>query len=253
MLNHLANSLQGEPTPSPPPQTPSEIQTLSTDIITIAPKMAPSLSVASEVNNNTVPNVCMTSAPTTNGLHSSPNKVLGGLQVIPSRLPSGEVAFVIPGNMLTNGQMPGYVIPVYTGTTTMMTSAGALTTQAFPSVPVQTVLTSGVPVTTGTLTSGPASSAVLPTTPLVVLPSIVPSVPSVRTHPQMGATTSSPSPQNAVASSPQSVSSLDETDKQDEAKAEVPEIKHEVLPEQNPDDKDLAPGLIRDENVWRPW
>ncbi|OWF35430.1 hypothetical protein KP79_PYT21507 [Mizuhopecten yessoensis] len=48
-------------------------------------------------------------------------KLVSGVQLIPTKMSTGEMAFIIPANLLSNGNMNNYVIP-------MLQSQAALTT-----------------------------------------------------------------------------------------------------------------------------
>ncbi|XP_071111903.1 transcription factor HES-1-like [Haliotis cracherodii] len=121
LLDHIACYLAGietsdtanttetpSPTSSPPPQTPfckQEIQSRTTS----PPRGNMQVSsVATDVNNN---------APAMPSLESIKSETMfSGLQVIPTQLSSGEIAFVLPANVFRQCQTPNYVIPVYAGT-----------------------------------------------------------------------------------------------------------------------------------------
>jgi hypothetical protein len=113
---------------SPPPSTvlSGTIDlSLKTQLSPLAPKlhtiqqMAPPM----EINNNTI-----SCASVTSQLQEQQQQLLqqqqqpmqncaklfSGLQVIPTKLPSGEIAFVLPANVMSGGPVPNYVIPVYT-------------------------------------------------------------------------------------------------------------------------------------------
>ncbi|XP_014674860.1 PREDICTED: transcription factor HES-1-like [Priapulus caudatus] len=72
---------------------------------------APHVVAPADVNNNNVGG----------GGGAAGARIFGGLQVIPGRLPSGELAFVLPGNVA------GQLVPLYAG--------AAMTLNSFTSVP----------------------------------------------------------------------------------------------------------------------
>ncbi|XP_013403236.1 transcription factor HES-1-like isoform X1 [Lingula anatina] len=98
---------------------------------------------ACEVSRSTsAPAQTATVTPLSAQQSSSGNVAIGGLQVIPTRLPSGELAFVLPQNVINSAsQVPAqsYILPVFAGntgmasmTSTVQPSASITTTTALP-------------------------------------------------------------------------------------------------------------------------
>ncbi|XP_074654980.1 transcription factor HES-4-B-like [Tubulanus polymorphus] len=74
---------------------------------------------------------------------SSSAQAIGGIQLLPSRLPTGEVAFIIPSGIISSASseqqaaavVPSYVIPVYTSQPTAVTSPSATTAEPLVKLP----------------------------------------------------------------------------------------------------------------------
>ena len=152
LLDHLANCVSGfdssgmissvSPTPLSSPESsstfstmaspesttsPSPFRTMEQSVVTsnsspilLAPRTQP------QIFNNisvTVPSSNYKKISTTPSLQQQQHqqqqpvqvaKVVSGLQVIPTKLASGEIAFVLPANVVGGAQVPNYVIPMYT-------------------------------------------------------------------------------------------------------------------------------------------
>lgn len=72
------------------------------------------------------------SASTNSTLNS--NQIFGGLQLLPTILQSGEIAFIVPANIVPTTQSSGYIIPVLSPNTII--SSQALNTSAQPANPI---------------------------------------------------------------------------------------------------------------------
>ncbi|XP_046550653.1 transcription factor HES-1-like [Haliotis rubra] len=119
LLDHIACYLAGvetanttdtslpasSPTSSPPPLFKQELHTRPTSPSRVN---MPASSTAVDLNNNAPARMCLESTKSEN--------MFSGLQVIPTQLSSGEIAFVLPANVLRQCQTPNYVIPVFAGT-----------------------------------------------------------------------------------------------------------------------------------------
>ena len=150
--------------------------------VTIAPKSEPTPLELN--NNNTLLSPTLGQTPIS---QPQPPRVLSGVQMVPTKLSTGEVAFVIPGNILTSGQIPSYIIPVYAGAATGSQVATPTAAQGAvvpltpdhpapqPSLkcmaPAAVALPSQQQQPQGILAAPPAPIMVLPTTPLRPTPS----------------------------------------------------------------------------------
>ena len=125
LLNHLANCVQGVTETSGPAIAPAApVHATGATVAHVRPiqaqppvasaqvNIAPKPPVISEINNNTVAAVPIASPPLQQQQSVS---LVGGVPILPGKTASGEYAFVIPSNILAGGQLPSYVIPVYTG------------------------------------------------------------------------------------------------------------------------------------------
>ncbi|XP_067659201.1 transcription factor HES-1-like [Haliotis asinina] len=110
------------PTSSPPLLFKQELHTRPTSPSRVN---TPASSSSVDVNNNAP---AMMSMETT-----KPENMFSGLQVIPTQLSSGEIAFVLPANVFRQCQTPNYVIPVYAGTSPKMSESVSATTNAHAS------------------------------------------------------------------------------------------------------------------------
>uniref|UniRef100_A0A0L8HFY6 Uncharacterized protein n=2 Tax=Octopus bimaculoides TaxID=37653 RepID=A0A0L8HFY6_OCTBM len=111
------------------PTPPSKPIVLTTEACTTTP--VASLAAASSTTTTTSIGTCTSSTNTTtisNTLNGSLSftsnsplqtaKFVSGVQLIPTKLPSGEVALVFPANVMagTQTQQPSYIIPIYAST-----------------------------------------------------------------------------------------------------------------------------------------
>ena len=257
LINHLANTIQRPSNnTSPVPVTltsptstpitahvrPLQIQTTPLvgqdqgSPINLSTKVA---SVLPEINNNTIPQSQGFMATVTSPPQTTTAKVLGGVQLIPSRLPSGEVAFVIPGNVLTASAMSNYVIPLYAGPSVAQTSPSAgSTSPTVISPPAQ-----AVPVS-------------LPQTPIMILPTNI----SRTTSP---VTSESTSPDSSTNSNTTNIISLPTREQatasptlKDSTNRNIQQQPHKAFniePEVQDIKLPVEQAACTDENMWRPW
>ena len=290
MLNHLANTVTGMVGRTQAPVATSPVATspppsshfISNGIVNIAPKVSSPVLMATgiDVNNNTNSSITslpgippshpssppvqtLTVPPNTITPTGSPQKIISGVQLIPTRLPNGEVAFVLPSNVLSNGHVPGYVIPVFSGAPTLVSAPAP--TPANPSgdvQPQQTVFTSSLPITT----TGSAQPTVLPT---VLLPSVAtiakpcnspdPLPMNLTSSQDTNTPSTSPNPQPVTPPSqppvtmshPQLEVKVESGDALTRGQLRSPE---KVVERMNEDViRNKVPIPMEEENVWRPW
>ena len=128
LLNHLANCVtsidnsvvQARATPPAtahvrPMQIPQQRMSSPLSVGAIKPAAAVPIMTLSEINNNVIPGMNGL-AVAGNSYNNPENNLLSAQKAGEERLKSGDVAaFVIPSNILSGGQMPGYIIPLYSG------------------------------------------------------------------------------------------------------------------------------------------
>lgn len=249
LLNHLANTLQ-RPNVSPipvtssvgPPLTAHVRPTIQHTVVTTSDQGSPiNLStkltaVVPEINNNSIP-LSQGFMPTATSPPTQPcqttAKLVSGVQLIPSRLPSGEMAFVIPGNVLTTSQMSNYVIPLYAGP---------------PAPQVSNPVCSSPPV----VVSPPAQSVPvsLAQTPIMILPSPALSpMPNVNTSPDSSTNTIGVEPHRETAASP---TLRDSTNKNIQFQQNRELDMKMIMEPSKPAQPEVQVQQL-DENMWRPW
>ena len=99
-----------------PMQIPQQHNTsISPPSIPVKPTAAVPVMTLSEINNNVLPGMHgLTVAG--NRFYDAENNLISAHKANDQRLKSGDVtAVVIPSNILSGGQMPGYIIPLYSG------------------------------------------------------------------------------------------------------------------------------------------
>ena len=127
LLNHLANcvtsidsSMHARATPPAtahvrPMQIPQQQHntSISPPSIPVKPTAAVPVMTLSEINNNVLPGMYgLTVAG--NRFYDVENNLISAHKANDQRVKSGDVAaVVIPSNILSGGQMPGYIIPLY--------------------------------------------------------------------------------------------------------------------------------------------
>ncbi|KAK3593236.1 hypothetical protein CHS0354_012321 [Potamilus streckersoni] len=107
--------------------------TMTTRIANIAsqPMILP---VSNIIPNSIGPNapklesVSVSSSASSTSLPEISKNPINCLQFVPTNLAAGNIVFVVPTSVLAGGQVPGYVLPVYTPSTSLPTVS--LTTQA---------------------------------------------------------------------------------------------------------------------------
>ena len=153
LLNHLANSVSaiGQSVTHAQTSEPAtaHVRPLKT-INKCEEENKSSTKKTNEQNNNN--NNLQKSTQLVHNLNvpTSSNSLSSGINLVPQKFSRGEVAVVIPSNLLPGGNVPGYVIPIYAST--QMNSAQL----GFSSVPV------GLATGTALL---PSSEALLPNAP----------------------------------------------------------------------------------------
>ncbi|XP_064642533.1 transcription factor HES-1-B-like [Lineus longissimus] len=251
LLGHLANCITGVAnastaaqnavamvTQQPPVQNnphmrpaPLKVMNQNSGNIPLAPKM-PISPQTTEINNNTISSVHTSPivsqpAPVPN-MNSNRNLVPSPptprVQIMPSKLPSGELAFVIPGNILQQGQMPSYVIPVYTGNMNQNVTSVS-------SPPSSTMSTASVsPRHSSPMQSGsPTSSSMSGQSPAAT-----------------SSFSGSPGSDHTVSPSTSSFSPSTPVTSRNKQLEESP-MHHQLLHLNN------NPLNIKEEDVWRPW
>ncbi|KAL5013779.1 hypothetical protein ScPMuIL_008049 [Solemya velum] len=126
LLNHLANCMINSSSPEVSPVSTSSVSTSGVASTPSRPSQSSTESTCSSPSpppmvTPKVETTVQTSQEMNNNVHSvvslpqqlQMTKIFSGLQVIPTKMNSGEIAFVLPTNVLSNNQAPNYVIPVY--------------------------------------------------------------------------------------------------------------------------------------------
>lgn len=73
----------------------------------------------------------------------TPAQIFGGLQLVPKQLPSGEIVFIVPTNIMPTTQSPSYIIPILspnTSPSTLTTASSQTTEQSTRSSSVSNVI-----------------------------------------------------------------------------------------------------------------
>ncbi|XP_041378278.1 transcription factor HES-1-like [Gigantopelta aegis] len=182
LLNHLANCITGfdssgissmSPTPISSPESttfspmtspesttsPIPFRSMEQSIITshsspvlLAPRIHTqtvnnnSATTATSSYNNNNNNVATAALPQQQPVQMA--KLVSGLQVIPTKLPSGEIAFVLPANVVGGAQVPNYIIPMYTSPGSNFVSTSAVATVPAPQAQSLVTTSSSVAGTT---------------------------------------------------------------------------------------------------------
>lgn len=148
LLNHLANCMVNS---SSPEVSPVSTCSVSTSSLASTPVRPPQSSTASTCSSPSPPplitpkiETAQSSQEVNNNVHSvvssslpqqlQMTKIFSGLQVIPTKMNSGEIAFVLPTNVLSNSQTPNYVIPVYSPPSASTSFAPTAATVTAPNV-----------------------------------------------------------------------------------------------------------------------
>ena len=99
-----------------PMQIPQQHNTsISPPSIPVKPTAAVPVMTLSEINNNVLPGMHGLTV-VGNRFYDAENNLISAHKTNDQRLKSGDVtAVVIPSNILSGGQMPGYIIPLYSG------------------------------------------------------------------------------------------------------------------------------------------
>ena len=271
LLNHLSNCMVGVSpnntptttastpaatctTPPPSPsvavrplhiQTSLPVQCATTTTTTTTANIAPATpnfftpQPPAEINNN-IPTLAGMSQPIQMA------KLFSGLQVIPTKLPSGEIAFVLPANVLGGGQVPNYVIPIYTPPSfpATMPSSSIGTTAVAPGM--MTLTPTANALQSCTLSSFPGNLN------LVSYPSSSPGSAFSTSASSSGLVSPVQNSADSTVNVPvASISSISSSKLMSESR----EIPRENVTEQNAPSAqrpEIVPFVI-DENVWRPW
>ncbi|XP_046332425.2 transcription factor HES-1-B-like isoform X1 [Haliotis rufescens] len=149
VLDHLASKTMTSPPNEPMPFVTGGRE-IASPVISHDQKLPsntelPKNAVAIDINNNVSSVTSLAPTETT--------KVFSAMQVIPTKLSTGEVAFVVPTNIVNNGQVSNYAVPV--------------SLQNTPSLSFTNQVLSGSPVTSVAATqilTLPQSSTVYPMT-----------------------------------------------------------------------------------------
>ncbi|XP_067658652.1 transcription factor HES-1-B-like [Haliotis asinina] len=240
VLDHLASCVTGDETSSsspPPPVTslpltpptppaPLPAQTVTSSSVSssseqpLIPQTTQSVPFSTDINNN----VAAFTAPQP----VQATKVVSGLQVIPTKLQNGEIAFVLPTNVLGGSHVPNYIIPVYTSP------------NASPTKPPVTMAMTGAPAAGSVMTIMP-SADVFQTCALAPLPGNI----NI-----LSGSVTSPHSVSPCSSSDSSMLSLSPTIRNSANDVrDVRDVRHHDLGEL----REVRHPQASAEPVWRPW
>lgn len=88
---------------------------------------------------------CMNTIQNANPILQTGN-VISGLQLVPTRLQSGQTAYIIPTSFVTSTGLPNYVLPMPTSTKLTNTPSSAVISLLDVNTPTQSFLSSSIPL-----------------------------------------------------------------------------------------------------------
>lgn len=145
----------------------------TTEINNNIPTIADNNIVSSCTINSTTPQVTLTS--TTQSQAIPITKLLGEFQVLPPKSTPGEVAFVLPANMMGGGHLPSYIIPIYASPgLAASVSLATTTTPASSAVQVPFPVMAAPQVSAGAAVAGGAQASIVTLSPQQIVPAFPP-------------------------------------------------------------------------------